>query len=61
MTPMHDEHVQAPERIELPAPTASPMVVALGIALAFAGLVTHAAVSFVGIALALIGGVGWWR
>jgi len=61
MTPAHDGHAQAPERIELPAPTASPMVVALGIALAFAGLVTHAAVSFVGIALALIGGVGWWR
>jgi len=56
-----DEHTQAPEMIELPAPTVSPMVVALGVTLAFAGLVTHAAVSFVGIALALIGGVGWWR
>jgi len=32
------------------------MVVALGMTLAFGGLVTHAAVSFVGIALALIGG-----
>jgi hypothetical protein len=58
---MHDEHVQAPERIELPAPTASPMVVALGVTLAFGGLVTHAALSFVGVALALIGGVGWCR
>jgi hypothetical protein len=46
---------------ELPAPTAWPMVVALGVTLAFAGLVTHAVVSAVGIALALIGGVGWWR
>ncbi len=61
MTPTPDDHVQAPERMELPAPTASPMVVALGVTLSFAGLVTHAAVSLVGIALALIGGVGWWR
>ena len=57
MTPAHDEHA----RIDLPAPTGWPMVVALGITLAFAGLVTHAAVSVVGIALALIGAVGWWR
>jgi hypothetical protein len=52
---------QSSDRMELPAPTASPMVVALGITLAFAGLVTHAAVSIVGIVLALIGGIGWWR
>jgi hypothetical protein len=50
-----------PEIIELPAPTAWPMVVALGIALAFGGLVTHAIVSVVGLVLALIGAVGWWR
>src|SRR5258705_7398460 len=49
------------ETIELPAPTAWPMVLALGITLAFAGLVTHAAVNWVGIALALIAAVGWWR
>jgi len=50
-----------PENVELPAPTAWPMVVALGVTLAFAGLVTHASVSAVGLVLALIGGVGWWR
>jgi hypothetical protein len=50
-----------PDIIELPAPTAWPMVVALGVTLAFAGLVTHAAVSVVGIVLVLIGAVGWWR
>jgi hypothetical protein len=61
MTPGRDEHAQPSEPIELPAPTAWPMVVALGITLAFAGLVTHAAVSFAGIALSLIGAVGWWR
>jgi hypothetical protein len=57
MMPAHDERAQ----IHLPAPTAWPMVVALGITLAFAGLITHAAVSVVGIVLALIGAVGWWR
>ena len=61
MTPAPDEHTQSSERIELPASTASPMVVALGITLVFAGLITHAALSVVGIALALIGAVGWWR
>jgi hypothetical protein len=47
--------------IALPAPTVWPMVVALGVTLGSAGLVTHLAVSMVGVALALIGGLGWWR
>jgi hypothetical protein len=53
-----------PDRVdsfELPAPTVWPMVVALGVTLGFTGLVTHFAVSVVGVVLALIGGVGWWR
>ena len=53
-----------PERLdsfELPAPTVWPMVVALGVTLGFTGLVTHVAVSVVGVVLALVGGVGWWR
>lgn len=45
----------------LPAPTAWPLFTALGITLLLAGLVTHATVSVVGLALALRGGVGWWR
>lgn len=49
------------ETVELPAPTAWPMVLALGVTLAFAGLVTHAAVSVVGVVLALVAAVGWWR
>jgi hypothetical protein len=36
------------------------MVVALGLTLAGAALVTHMVVGVVGVALALIGGVGWW-
>jgi hypothetical protein len=47
--------------IALPAPTAWPMVVALGVTFGFAGLVTHLAVTVVGVGLALVGGVGWWR
>ena len=34
--------------IEAPAPTAWPMILALGLTLAFAGLVTNVAVSMVG-------------
>ena len=51
----------SPEIIELPAPTAWPMITALGITLLCAGLVTHVAVSVVGLILALRGAVGWFR
>lgn len=47
------------DHVELPAPTAWPMVAALGIALAFAGLVTHPLVSVVGVVLTVAGVVGW--
>ena len=49
------------DSFELPAPTVWPMVVALGVTLGFTGLVTHFAVSVVGVVLALVGGVGWGR
>ena len=61
MTPAHDGLHDRSDTVELPAPTAWPMVLALGITLAFAGLVTHAIVSWAGIALVLIAAVGWWR
>lgn len=47
--------------VELPAPTASPIVLALGLTLLFAGLVTSAAVSVLGAILAFFGCVGWFR
>lgn len=47
--------------IEMPAPTAWPIVLALGIALLFAGLLTSASVSVLGAVLALTGTVGWFR
>src|SRR5262245_61067915 len=51
---------RGPEYHELPAPTVWPMVVALGLTLTGAALVTHAVVAVVGLTLTLIGGVGWW-
>jgi hypothetical protein len=53
------EHV--PGTLALPAPTAWPFVSALGITLLCAGLVTHPAVSVVGLVVALRGAVGWFR
>lgn len=47
--------------VELPAPTSSPLYFALGVTLLLAGLVTHVIVSFVGLAAAVLGAVGWWR
>src|SRR5271156_5761546 len=47
--------------IETPAPTAWPMIFALGITLSFAGLVTSVSVSMVGFILTVAGAVGWFR
>jgi len=52
---------QAPETVAMPASTVWPLVTALGITLGCAGLVTHLAVSVVGLVLFLRGLVGWWR
>ncbi|HME72777.1 MAG TPA: hypothetical protein VKM54_23355 [Myxococcota bacterium] len=49
------------EKMELPAPTAAPMITAFGITLLGAGLLTNVAVSIVGALLTLVGAVGWWR
>jgi hypothetical protein len=46
--------------VELPSPTAWPIVLALGVTLLFAGLVTSASVSVLGALLFLVGGVGWF-
>ena len=49
------------DAIEMPAPTAWPIVLALGIALLFGGLVTNAAVGILGGILAAAAAVGWFR
>lgn len=47
--------------VVLPAPTAWPIVLAFGVTLIFAGLVTSYSVSILGGILALAGCVGWFR
>jgi hypothetical protein len=46
--------------VHLPAPSAAPMLFALGITLAFAGVVTSVSVSIVGIVIAIAGAVSWF-
>jgi len=56
-------NARTPDRaktIEMPAPTAWPIVLAFGLSLVFAGLVTSASVSFLGAVLAVSGGIGWF-
>jgi hypothetical protein len=48
-------------RIEVPASTAWPVILAFGVTLLFAGLTTGALVSAVGAVLSLAGVVGWFR
>jgi hypothetical protein len=46
--------------IQLPSPTVWPMVLALGISLLSAGMVTNAAIGLLGVLLAAAGSVGWF-
>ena len=48
-------------RIHMPLPTAWPMALALGIALAVTGMVTSAYVSLLGVVLAFFSSIGWFR
>ncbi|HTS24922.1 MAG TPA: hypothetical protein VMH81_03560 [Bryobacteraceae bacterium] len=52
---------RAPREIELPAPTAWPLVLAFGFTLIFAGLLTSVSVSLLGAVLAVAGCAGWFR
>jgi hypothetical protein len=56
-----EQSPRAPREIEVPAPTAWPIVLAFGFTLLFAGLLTSASVSVLGAVLALAGSVGWFR
>src|SRR6202790_5789899 len=46
--------------IDLPAPTAWPIILAFGLTLVFAGLVTSVSLSILGAVCAVAGGVGWF-
>jgi hypothetical protein len=49
------------ETIHLPAPTAWPIVMAFGVTLGVAGIVTNPVISVLGVVLALAGAVGWFK
>ncbi|MCU1334953.1 MAG: hypothetical protein JWO19_534 [Bryobacterales bacterium] len=51
----------ATDTIEMPASTPWPIVLAFGIALLFAGLVTSETVSLLGAVVSVVGAVGWFR
>jgi len=53
--------MQTAQAIELPAPTAWPIILAFGITLVFAGLVTSDSVSILGAIFAIAGCIGWFR
>jgi hypothetical protein len=58
---MQNEHLSNdPAAVELPRPTAWPMVMALGVTLILAGLVTNIAVALLGLLLSVSGIVGWF-
>jgi hypothetical protein len=60
-TEQSNESPCAPREIEVPASTAWPFILAVGVALLFAGLVTSTSVSCLGLVLSLAGSVGWFR
>ncbi len=53
--------MKTPEKIEVPAPSAWPVVMAFGMTLVFAGMVTAESLSVVGLILAVAGAAGWFR
>ena len=63
MAPMEElvQSPRAPIDIGVPASTAWPIVLALGFTLLFAGLLTSASLSVLGVVLGIAGCVGWFR
>jgi hypothetical protein len=55
------ESSAAPREIEVPSPTAWPLVLAFGFTLMFTGLLTSLSVTVLGVLLTLVGCVGWFR
>jgi hypothetical protein len=57
---MQNEHPSSNDVVQLPSPTVWPMVLALGISLLLAGMVTNPAIGLLGGMLAAAGSVGWF-
>jgi hypothetical protein len=53
--------VNPPSKVELPAPTVWPIILAFGATLLFAGLLTSADLSVIGAALVVVSSIGWFR
>jgi hypothetical protein len=53
--------MNTPDKLEVPAATAWPIVMAFGMTLVFAGFVTAGSVSILGAILAIAGATGWFR
>jgi hypothetical protein len=56
-----DQGPRAPREIDVPAPTAWPLVLAFGFTLLFAGLLTSVSISILGAVITVAGCVGWFR
>ena len=57
---LNPERALQMDSVVLPKPTAWPMVLALGLALLITGMVTHWAISLLGLVLSLRSAVGWF-
>jgi hypothetical protein len=60
MPTLQDIERERPKSVDVPRPTAWPMIMAFGITLLFGGLLTNYAVSAVGAVLMFCGAVGWF-
>jgi hypothetical protein len=58
---LEDFNAERPKTVDLPAPTAWPLVVSFGATLLAASLVTHLALGVAGALLLIVGCVGWFR
>jgi len=57
---MDEKPEESPRLIQLPEPTAWPIIAAFGVTLLFAGLLTSLVVSFIGVLIGLVGAIGWF-
>src|ERR1700750_463614 len=57
----HEHSHSSEEGVDLPIPTANPIIAAFGITLLAAGVVTSLIISLVGLIIGLIGAAGWFR
>src|SRR5499433_3534216 len=56
-----DRSTRTPRELEVPSPTAWPLVLALGFTLLFTGLLTNVSVTVLGAVLSVAGCIGWFR